>query len=98
MFYPSFQHLLLVLRENSLNWFSFVEELKLTLSSVTEEVLDQLLMDFVYLLSSSDLTAEDAVVEQSRQAYLAQRRQTERENAEVTTDSESGFNYAKPKR
>ena len=39
-------------------------------------------MDFVYFLSSSDLTpGEDAVVEQSRQAYLTQRRQT--------TDSES---------
>ena len=86
-FYPSFEHLHLVLRENSLNWFSFVEELKLTVSSITEEALDQLLMDFVYFLSSSDLTPEeDAVVEQSRQAYLAQRRQTERENAEVTTD------------
>ena len=47
-------------------------------------------MDFFYFLSSSDLTPEeDTVVEQSRQAYLAQRRQTERENAEVTTDSES---------
>jgi len=90
VFYPSFQHLRLVLRENSLNWFSFVEELKLTLSNITEEALHQLLMDFVYFLSSSDLTPEeDAVVEQSRQAYLAQRRQTERENAEVTTDSES---------
>ena len=90
VFYPSFQHLLLVLRENSLNCFSFVEELKLTLSNITEEALDQLLMGFVYFLSSSDLTPEeDAVVEQSWQAYLAQRRQTERENAEVTTDSES---------
>lgn len=90
VFHPSYEHLLLVLRENSLNWLSFVEELKLTLPNITEEALDQLLMDFVYFLSSSDLTREeDTVVEQSRQAYLAQRRQTERENAEVTTDSES---------
>ena len=90
VFHPSYEHLLLVLRENSLNWLSFVEELKLTLPNITEEALDQLLMDFVYFLSSSDLTPEeDTVVEQSRQAYLAQRRQTERENAEVTTDSES---------
>lgn len=90
VFYPSYEHLLLVLRENSLNWLSFVEELKLTLPNITEEALDQLLMDFVYFLSSSDRTPEeDTVVEQSRQAYLAQRRQTKRENAEVTTDSES---------
>lgn len=55
VFYPSYEHLLLVLRENSLNWISFVEELKLTLPNITE-ALDQLLMDFVYFLSSSDLT------------------------------------------
>lgn len=49
-----------------------------------------MLMDFVYFLLSSDLAAEeDAIVEQSRQAYLAQRREKEREHAEVTTDSES---------
>ena len=40
VFYPSFEHLLLVLRENSLNWFSFVEELRLTVSRITGRIAD----------------------------------------------------------
>lgn len=59
------------LRENNLNWFSFVEELKLLLRSYTMQVLHQALLDFVYYLSKSDLTVdEERLVEQSRQVFL----------------------------
>ena len=73
-FTPSYEHLLLVLRENKLNWFSFETEVELTFRNMTADVLDQMLLDFSDDLSESDLSPEEEqLVEQSRQAYLASR-------------------------
>ena len=75
-FTPSNEHLLLVLRENKLNWFSFALEVEMTFTNYTENVLDQKLLDFSHYLSESDLSPEEEqLVEQSRQAHLASRRE-----------------------
>ena len=92
-FTPSYEHLLLVLRENKLNWFSFALEVEMTFAHCTE-VLDQMLLDFSHYLSESDLSPEEEhLVEQSRQAYLASRRERVQEEhqrlGDVITDSES---------
>lgn len=57
-FTPSYEHLLLVLRENKLNWFSFALEVEMTFTHCTE-VLDQMLLDFSHYLSESDLSPEE---------------------------------------
>ena len=93
-FTPSYEHLLLVLRENKLNWFSFETEVELTFRNMTADVLDQMLLDFSDDLSESDLSPEEEqLVEQSRQAYLASRRERVQEEQQslgaVLTDSES---------
>ena len=59
-----------------------------------EEALGQLFIDFAHFISFTDLTDdEQKLVEQSRQAYLMQQRQKERENElnelHIVTDSES---------
>lgn len=48
-----------MLRENHLNWFSFVMELKLLLNNYSSEVLNQALIDFAHFLSSSDISEEE---------------------------------------
>ena len=64
-FTPSHEHLLLVLRENKLNWFSFALEMEMTFTHCTE-VLDQMLLDFSHYLYESDLSPEEEhLVEQS---------------------------------
>ena len=91
---PSNDHLLYILRDNNLNWISFVEEVRITFT-MTEEALNQLFIDFAHFISFADLTEEEEkLVEQSRQAYLMQRREREREDEtrefdEIITDSES---------
>ena len=91
---PSNDHLLYILRDNNLNWISFVEEVRITFT-MTEEALNQLFIDFAHFISFADLTEEEEkFVEQSRQAYLMQRREREREDEtrefdEIITDSES---------
>lgn len=70
---PSHEHLLLILRENRLNWISLVGELEDLLHAYSEEVINQALMDFAYWLSvgPNDVTPEEEkLIEQSRQAYL----------------------------
>ena len=70
---PTMQHLLLMLRSNELNWFSFVEELRMLLQEFTTEALNEVLLDFAHYLSSSDIDKnEERLIEQSRQAYLEQ--------------------------
>ena len=55
-----------LLRENKLNWFSFALEVEITFTNYTENVLDQMLLDFSHYLSESDLSPEDEqLVEQS---------------------------------
>lgn len=73
---PSMDHLLFMLRANELNWFSFVEELRMLLKELTPEALNQVLLDFAYYLSSCDVNKEEErLIEQSRQAYLECERQ-----------------------
>lgn len=88
---PGNEHLVMILRENNHNWFSFVEELKMLLHSYTPEVLNQVLVDFAAFLPFSDLSAEEErLVEQSRQAFLmTERRRVAREENDVVSDSES---------
>ena len=56
---PANEHLLIMLRENSHNWFAFVEELKMMLCNYTPEHLNQALTDFLAFLPSSDLSNEE---------------------------------------
>ena len=90
---PTKEHLLYLLRSNDLNWFAFTEEVRITFT-MTEEALGQLFIDFAHFISFTGLTDdEQKLVEQSRQAYLMQQRQKERENElnelHIVTDSES---------
>jgi len=77
-FSPSCDHMLLILRENRLNWFSFVEELKTVTRGFTQESFNKIiiLIDFAYYISSSDVTEEEEkLIEESRQAFLVTERQ-----------------------
>ena len=70
---PNHEHLLLILRENRLNWISLVRELQELLKAYTEDVVNQALVYFVFWLSTgaNDVTTEEEkLIEQSRQAYL----------------------------
>lgn len=68
---PDMEHLLLIFRENSLNWFAFVGELKTLLQNYSEETVTYALTDFSDNLENMDLTDEEmSQVEISRQAYL----------------------------
>lgn len=91
-FAPSFDHMVLILQENELNWFAFVIELKNVIAGYSPESFNQLLIDFAFYLSSSDVTVEEEkLIEESRQAYLeTERRQyhTE-ESADIVSDDES---------
>ena len=55
VFTPNNDHLLLMLRENNLNWFSFVEELKLLLRNYDNEVINHVLLYFSQNLDAMDL-------------------------------------------
>ena len=84
IFAPNHEHLLLMLRANQLNWFSFVEELRLLMRQYSNEVVSQVLLDFSETLSSMDLTDdENERVELSRQAYLHHER--------VAVENETGL-------
>ena len=52
------QHLLCLLRENELNWFSFIIELKLVLNHYSNEILNRALQEFAHFLSFSDICEE----------------------------------------
>ena len=58
LFMRSFEHLLLLLRENDLNWLKLVGEMKLTFHQLSSEAHDQVLLDFSEYLTSSDLKTE----------------------------------------
>ncbi|XP_022809536.1 uncharacterized protein LOC111346511, partial [Stylophora pistillata] len=73
---PSMDHLLLMLRDNTLNWFAFVAELRMLLRNYSEETLVYALTEFSDHLENMDLTVEEKEsVEMSRQAYLEYERQ-----------------------
>ena len=64
-------HLLLMLTDNTLNWFAFVAELRMLLRNYSEETLVYALTEFSDHLENMDLTdKEKNNVEMSRQAYL----------------------------
>jgi len=91
---PTKEHLALMLRENDLNWFAFVEELMNLLRQYNTDVINQVLLDFAQQIDSMDFTeAEERLIEQSRQAYLLRCRQQESydnlSSNQVVTDSES---------
>lgn len=89
---PSMQQMLFMLRSNELNWFSFVEELRMLLQEFTTEALNEVLLDFAHYLSSSDIDKnEEHLIEQSRQAYLERerRRVMEEETSDIESDPES---------
>ena len=67
---PSFDHLVFILRQNNLNLFSFVEEIKSTIRGLSPEAMSQLLIDFAHYLPVSDLSNEEREVEHSRQSFL----------------------------
>lgn len=73
---PSMDHLLVMLRDNTLNWFAFVAELRMLLRKYSEETLVYALTEFSDHLENVDLTdKEKNKVEMSRQAYLEYERQ-----------------------
>ena len=87
---PANEHLLIMLRENSHNWFAFVEELKMMLCNYTPEHLNQALTDFLAFLPSSDLSNEEQIlVEQSYQAFLMTDGRRAADESCIASDSES---------
>jgi len=94
---PSFDHLVYILQQNHLNWFSFVEELKVTIHTLSAEAMSQILIDFANYLPISDLSEdEEKQVEKSRQSFLLYHREKKGENRDVNmlegtvcSDSES---------
>jgi len=86
---PKTEHLLLMLRENHLNWFSFVEEVRLLMHSYSDEVVNQVLIEFSHNLDETDLDDKELEsVEISRQAYLNHERVIALDSTGLT-DSES---------
>ena len=94
---PSFDHLVFILRQKNLNWFSLVEEIKSTVHGLSAEGMSQLLIDFAHYLPLSDLSEhEGKEVEHSRQSFLLYCRDKKAEVREidmlegiVCSDSES---------
>lgn len=68
---PNMELLLLILRENELNWFALVAELRTLLQNYSEDTLAYALTEFSDHLSNMDLTEEEQrKVELSKQVYL----------------------------
>ncbi|CAB4005889.1 Chromatin modification-related YNG2 [Paramuricea clavata] len=79
-----------MLKENKMNWISFVEKLKLNINNLSEGSLEELVKDLASFIPKSDLTdAEKNCADQSYQAYLAVRQGACREDQEFVTESES---------
>ena len=91
--FPEFskETLLLMLRENDLNWFSFAKELQAMLPFGNQDgALQQILLDFADYIPMSDLTSrEEQLAEVSRQAYLEIQRKQSLSDEVFETDSES---------
>ena len=67
--------LLDILKNCDLNWFHFVSVIQGMLSNITDEALQQLLLDFGGQLSFLGLSIdEERIIEQSCQAYLLSER------------------------
>ena len=92
--YMNSHQLLDILRKCDLNWFEFVMILQSTLSTITDEALQQLLLDFGGQISFLGLSIEEErVIEQSRQAYLLSQRlqviRNEETGDEIVSESDS---------
>ena len=84
----SSDRMLSILRDNGLNWFSFVEELK-AIFRCQNDALTQTLTSFVDFIPSSDVTEKDKLlIEQSREAFLLKEEDRESEN-DIVSESES---------
>lgn len=71
---PDMEHLLLILREDNLNWFAFVVKLRTLLRNYSEETLLSALTDVSNNLKNRDLIDEEKFkVEMSKQAYFNMR-------------------------
>lgn len=84
------EHLWLMLRENGLNWFAFVAELRILLHNYSEETMTYILTDLSDHLENMDLTGEEkGKVEFSRKAYLEHERQRTVRDETTLIDNES---------
>jgi hypothetical protein len=89
--------LLELLKVCRLNWLAFVESLKAEIASLTEEAMDQLLLDFASQLPFLNLHPdEEKVIEQSRQLYLQQRRDETDEDDIVSDFDDEATDEATP--
>ena len=83
----SSDRMLSILRDNGLNWFSFIEELK-AIFRCQSDALNQTLTSFVGFIPSSDVTEKDKLlIEQLCEAFLL-KEDRESENV-VVSESES---------
>lgn len=80
------QHQLLdILKNCDLNWFQFVSVIQGTLGNITDEDLQQLLLDFGGQLSFLGLSIdEERIIVQSRQKYLLSERLRMTQNQNCT--------------
>jgi len=88
---PNMEHLLLILRENELNWFALVAELRTLFQNYSEDTLAYALTEFSDHLSNMDLTEEEQrKVELSKQVYLEHERyKTIHDESRLAIDSDS---------
>lgn len=89
---PSQDHLLLMLRENELNWFTFVHKLTLLMKQCSTDIIEQVLLEFANNIAFMDFSQEEErKIEQSMQAYLiqSQLQASVSQDGVVVTDSES---------
>ena len=87
---PSHDHLLSILRANSLNWFAFATELEELLHGYCSKVFERALLEFSEFLPWKDLSDHaEKIVEQK--AYLQEQRDTINSNlaGDICTDLES---------
>ena len=71
---PDMEHLLLILRENSLNWFALVGELRTLLQNYSEETLTYALTEFSDHLPNLEGPSKEAKTERKSKRILAQRK------------------------
>ena len=88
--YMNSHQVLDILKSCSFNWFAFVMALKSKLTDITDEALNQLLLDFGGQLSFMDLDESDLdIAERSRQAFLLSERKKSINDEEGIVLSES---------
>ena len=87
---PNQSVLMAMLKENKMNGFSFVEELKVGIHHLSEESLEELLANLTKFIFKSDLTeSEKTSATQSYEAFMAVKEGATREEQEFISESES---------